>query len=104
DTLINKTQKSSEDVSSQLNSIMMAQGYQDLTGQMLQKVIGLVSEVEDKLVSFLVTFGSKDKNNQGRSDQDALAPQGPAVTSLDKEAGVASSQDDVDDLLASLGF
>ncbi|MCI6796293.1 MAG: protein phosphatase CheZ [Succinatimonas sp.] len=104
DTLINKTQKGSDDVSSQLNSIMMAQGYQDLTGQMLQKVIGLVSEVEDKLVSFLVTFGSKDKNNQSRSDQDALAPQGPAVTSLDKEAGVAASQDDVDDLLASLGF
>ena len=31
-------------------------------------------------------------------------PQGPAVTAKDKEAGVATSQDDVDDLLASLGF
>ena len=89
-----------------LGSIMMAQSYQDLTGQMLQKVISLVGEVEDKLVSFLVTFCDKGKaGTEGRAAAaDNLTPQGPAVTSKDLKAGVASSQDEVDDLLASLGF
>lgn len=106
DELISKTRHSSEDVSQQLTSIMMAQGYQDLTGQMLHKVIGLVSEVEDKLVSFLLTFGKNTtpKGDDADALKEALSPQGPAVTAKDKEAGVASSQDDVDDLLASLGF
>ncbi len=106
DDLISETRNSSAELSRQLTSIMMAQGYQDLTGQMLHKVIGLVSEVEDKLVSFLLTFGKNadPQNNKEAAAHEALMPQGPAVTAKDKEAGVATSQDDVDDLLASLGF
>jgi chemotaxis protein CheZ len=105
DNLINKTQQGGKALSDQLTKIMMAQGYQDLTGQMLQKVIKLVSEVEDKLVNFLVSFG-KDKDAKGIKAAMAggTEPQGPATESQKKGDEVASSQDDVDDLLASLGF
>lgn len=106
DDFIGKSKEQSTYLQEDLGSIMMAQGYQDLTGQMLLKVISLVGEVEDKLVSFLVTFC--DKGRARTPDKvakvDKLSPQGPSVTSKDFEANVASSQDEVDDLLASLGF
>lgn len=105
DDLIEETRHSADEIASELNSIMMAQGYQDLTGQMLQKVIRLVSEVEDKLVQFLLSFGGERMLQVEHKAQDGLAPQGPLTTTREKAAGeVASSQDDVDDLLASLGF
>lgn len=106
DDFIEKSKRQSTLMQEDLGSIMMAQSYQDLTGQMLQKVISLVGEVEDKLVSFLVTFCDKGKaGTEGRAAAaDNLTPQGPSVTSKDLKAGVASSQDEVDDLLASLGF
>ncbi|MDD6317677.1 MAG: protein phosphatase CheZ [Succinatimonas hippei] len=105
DNLIIKTQKGANDLSDQLTKIMMAQGYQDLTGQMLQKVIKLVSEVEDKLVNFLVTFGKgKDTESLTAAQTTGTAPQGPATETQKKTEDIASSQDDVDDLLASLGF
>lgn len=106
DEFIAKTKDISALLQQELGNIMMAQGYQDLTGQMLLKVISLVGEVEDKLVSFLVTFGDKSKAKTPSKSVavDNLSPQGPSVTSKDLEAHVASSQDEVDDLLASLGF
>ncbi len=106
DDFIYQSKTTGKQLQEDLGCIMMAQGYQDLTGQMLQKVISLVGEVEDKLVSFLVTFCEKSKARaQGKTSAvDNLAPQGPSVTTKDLEAKVASSQDEVDDLLASLGF
>ncbi len=101
DNLIRKTRDIAEKVSDQLNKIMMAQDYQDLTGQMIQKVIKLVAEVEEKLVKFLVACG-KDVPHKKAST--GTEPQGPALEK-DKQANlVASSQDEVDDLLANLGF
>lgn len=105
DDLIEETRHSADEIATELNSIMMAQGYQDLTGQMLQKVIKLVAEVEDKLVQFLLSFGGERMLQVEQQAQDGLAPSGPITTTREKAAGeVASSQDDVDDLLASLGF
>ncbi len=108
DDLINKTRDNALAVSDQLNNIMMAQDYQDLTGQMIQKVIKLVSEVEAKLVKFLVKFnGDKELPNvsaaQNHNDN-GIQPQGPMTEAEKQTENVAASQDDVDDLLANLGF
>ncbi len=104
DNLIHKTRDNAEEVSDQLNKIMMAQDYQDLTGQMIQRVIKLVSEVENKLVKFLVTCNPEATEKEYKPEPGKYEPEGPALTK-DKESGVATnSQDEVDDLLASLGF
>lgn len=106
DNLMTKTKDSASDLSRQLNNIMMAQDYQDLTGQMLQKVIKLVTEVEDKLVDFLVAF-AKNPDTKSKSEAEKLqgiTPTGPALDKDKSSEKVASSQDEVDDLLASLGF
>jgi len=90
-----------------LNDILMAQDFQDITGQIITKVITLVSEVETSLVE-LVKLGSKlgmkpdsSEKNKKAEDKDVLA--GPQVPGLESETIVAT-QDDVDDLLSSLGF
>ena len=106
DGLIQDTKKNAEDVCDQLNTILMAQDYQDLTGQMIQKVITLVSEVEDKLLKFLMNFTEEEKENILTNDEaeQGISPQGPALESTKQTDNIASNQDEVDDLLASLGF
>jgi len=77
-----------------LNDIMMAQDFQDLSGQVIKKVIDIISQTEQQLVQLLMNTAPVDRSASAASDQ----LQGPQVP--DK----ALKQDDVDDLLASLGF
>lgn len=95
-----------------LTEVLMAQGYQDLTGQVIRRVIELVKEVEDNLVYMLTMFGgveSKDgaeaieKPNKSENEADMVKAEGP-ILDADSREDVASDQDDVDDLLSSLGF
>ena len=97
-------------VKNNLNDILMAQDFQDITGQIITRVITLVTEVESSLVE-LVKLGSKlgVKSDTGLSDEQTEKPEdpnalaGPQVPGMESESIVAS-QDDVDDLLSSLGF
>lgn len=105
DDLLKKTANDATDLSNQLNEILMAQDFQDLTGQMIQRVIGLVTEVEEKLIDFLKFFGPENiELDQERIKQKAIEAQGPALDSQIESNTAAASQDEVDDLLASLGF
>lgn len=84
-----------------LNQVLMAQDFQDLTGQVIRRVIDLVREVEENLVSMLTVFGEQADVN--RQTVDSAAAEGPVVSSENK-AEVVNGQDEVDDLLSSLGF
>ncbi len=92
------TRDGAQSLSEQLSEVLMAQGYQDLTGQMIERVIQLVDEVEGGLVELVTQVGGH-RAEPVASGTHAEGPQ------LDREReGVVKSQDDVDDLLASLGF
>jgi len=87
-----------------LNDILMAQDFQDITGQIIRRVIGLVQDVEDKLVGLIKISGSLDgeENKLERKPAEKVL-EGPQVPG--KETATAlKSQDEVDDLLSSLGF
>ena len=75
-----------------LSDIMITQDFQDLSGQVINKVINIISRTEQQLLELLVHTAP----GSGPKVSDELA--GPQVP--DK----ALQQDDVDDLLASLGF
>ncbi|WP_158967813.1 protein phosphatase CheZ [Paraglaciecola sp. L3A3] len=99
-------------LSSLLTEVLLAQGYQDITGQVIRRVIELVKEVEDNLVYMLTMFGgveAKDtdithkKLNISDDQADMIVAEGP-IMDADSRDDVASDQDDVDDLLSSLGF
>lgn len=85
-----------------LSEVTLAQGFQDLTGQVLRQVIGLVEEVETNLVR-LVKLAGQPTMTRKPEDVDPLKAEGPQINA-DKKANVLNNQDDVDDLLSSLGF
>jgi chemotaxis protein CheZ len=77
-----------------LSDIMMAQDFQDLSGQVIKKVVNIITHTEQQLVQLLAQ--SDGKAAAKRLDLPKL--EGPQVP--DK----AVAQEDVDDLLASMGF
>lgn len=86
-----------------LNDVLMAQDFQDLTGQIITRVITLVEEIEGNLVELMRITGDKfvkTAESQPDIDTSAEGPHVPGVGAKD----VVTSQDDVDDLLSSLGF
>lgn len=85
-----------------LTDVLLAQGFQDITGQIIRRVIDLVQDLEISMVELVRISG-------GKATKDAVIKEsklpGPVVPGVDDTAGdVAGSQDEVDDLLSSLGF
>ncbi len=85
-----------------LTNVLMAQDYQDLTSQIIKKVIKLVEDVESNLVAIIKITGSVDDKSKPKKADEKLA--GPVVPGVNDGADVIDGQDDVDDLLSSLGF
>lgn len=83
----------------QLNEIMMAQDFQDLTGQVIKRVVDMVQNFEAQLLQVLIEAMPKEKK--------AAAPgglmNGPVINAAGR-SDVVTSQAQVDDLLESLGF
>lgn len=92
-----------QQVQNGLNDILMAQGFQDITGQIIKRVIDLVHDLETSMVELIRIAGGDKPADVNQSIQPELP--GPVVPGVDDKIGdVATSQDDVDDLLSSLGF
>jgi chemotaxis protein CheZ len=101
---LSATQANSEALHQKLSEVLMAQGYQDITGQVIGKVIDLVNDVEHKLVELVRLSGSHARSSKDTEKREPVkTAQGPAVPGVDKGDRV-SGQDEVDDLLSSLGF
>lgn len=107
DKLLVDASDESQILNTSLTEVLMAQGYQDLTGQVIRRVIELVKEVEDHLVDMLATFGAqehtKDKPLPIDRSTDKVRAEGPIIDAANRQ-DVVNDQDDVDDLLSSLGF
>ncbi len=89
-----------------ISEIMMAQGFQDLTGQMIRRVITLVTDVEQSLVDLIRVAGGMEGQAggpAGSGESADIAAEGPQLPSRD-DGKTVSGQDEVDDLLSSLGF
>lgn len=86
-------------IDSHLTDIMLAQDFHDLTGQVVAKVVNLANDLEDSLVKLLVQVVPPEQ----REKVDPNILQGPVVNP-EGRTDVVSSQGEVDDLLASLGF
>ena len=86
-----------------LNQILLAQDFQDLTGQMIKRVIDLVREVEHNLVSMLTVFGEQAVSENPAIIDSSVVAEGP-IMNAEQRDDVVTGQDEVDDLLSSLGF
>ncbi len=83
----------------QLLEIVMAQDFQDLTGQVIKKMMGMVKIIETELLSFLIAYSPSEK----KSEIDPGLLNGPVINP-EGRTDVVTSQQQVDDLLGSLGF
>ena len=112
DKFLEEAQEDSSKLNQLLTEILMAQGYQDLTGQVIRRVIQLVKEVETSLVNMLTVFGEPEselnkvvdnaESTKSRKPSGSEA-EGPIIDAAGRD-DVVQGQDDVDDLLSSLGF
>ncbi|WP_108649747.1 protein phosphatase CheZ [Dongshaea marina] len=105
DEFIESSEADASQLKELLTEILMAQDFQDLTGQTIRKVITLVGEVEDKLVEMLTVFGhtiTEDEKAEKQAQSSGIEAEGPIIDKSRED--VVSGQDDVDDLLSSLGF
>lgn len=105
DDLLTQIEGNSTELTGQLTDILMAQDFQDLTGQIIKKVITLVQEVEGRLVEILTAFGQQTAAEADAKETKKISTEaeGPIINPHERDDAV-SSQDDVDDLLSSLGF
>ena len=99
----------------QLLEIMLAQDFQDLTGQVIKKITEIVYLIEQQLLGVLVENIAPERREQFAATAAALAAEtsstgspegllnGPQINPEGK-ADVVQDQSQVDDLLASLGF
>ena len=95
-----------------LNDILMAQDFQDLTGQVIQRVTALVREVEEHLVRLMLMASDVEQlagvdhdDDAGETEKQQDKGEGPQIRAGQaNEESVVSGQDEVDDLLSSLGF
>lgn len=83
----------------QLLNIMMAQDFQDLTGQVIRKITELAHGLEQQLVQLLIDYAPPEVR---RESQHGLL-NGPQINPASK-SDVVADQSQVDDLLDSLGF
>lgn len=82
----------------QLTEIMMAQDFQDLTGQVIQRMMTLIETIENELVQALMENMSASPQTEG----DSTLKNGPQI--YHTKTGVVATQAQVDDLLENLGF
>lgn len=86
-------------INEQTLEITMAQDFQDLTGQVIKKVIDMVHGLETQLLQTLIEAMPAEKK--------AEAPEGllngPVISAAGR-SDVVTSQEQVDELLESLGF
>ena len=81
-----------------LMEIIMAQDFQDLTGQVITKMMNVIGTIESELLQVLLDSVPAEKREGANS-----LLNGPQVNPQGR-ADVVTSQGQVDDLLASLGF
>jgi chemotaxis protein CheZ len=98
-SFFNETSLDSKVVNAQLMEIMMAQDFQDLTGQVIKKIVDMAATLETELLKVLIEVVPEDKRTP---DNEGLL-NGPVINA-EGRSDVVTGQEQVDDLLESLGF
>ena len=96
---LDQTRAASASSRQHLQDIMMAQDFQDLTGQVIKKVTELAHGLEQQLVQLLLDFSPSDSKRETGSG----LLNGPQINPAGA-SDVVADQSQVDDLLESLGF
>lgn len=84
----------------QLNEIMMAQDFQDLTGQVIKRITQTAQDMQKQLLQLLIENVPAERREAAQSNGLLNGP----VINGEGRTDVLTNQQQVDDLLQSLGF
>ena len=93
-----EVQSHSESARARLTDIMMAQDFHDLTGQVVKKIADVALNLEQQLVKLLMDMTPPEQRQQAAN----TLLEGPVVDKA--RTDVVHNQEQVDELLGSLGF
>ncbi len=96
---LNDVPTQSEAINGHLMEIILAQDFQDLTGQVIRKTLDAAQSLEKQLVALLLETTPEGKRQSVRPD----LLEGPVISTSGR-SDVVNSQEQVDALLESLGF
>ena len=88
---------------------MMAQDFQDLTGQVIKKLVVVIRDIEKQLIDVLLQYLPEDRVRgreaelRDKNGENASLLNGPQIQT-EGNADIVTDQSQVDDLLDSLGF
>ena len=113
-TFLQSVPERTQATNAQLLEIMLAQDFQDLTGQVIKKITDVVYLIEQQLLTVLLENIAPERREQFAASAAALmssstsgSPEsllnGPQINP-EGRSDVVQDQSQVDDLLASLGF
>jgi chemotaxis protein CheZ len=102
DVFLEAARNNMDTVRANLAEVVLAQGYQDLSGQIIRGVMKLVGELEVALVE-LIRLSKTGGKATKRVSEDTRRGFGPAIPGINNGPAV-SGQQDVDSLLAGLGM
>ncbi|MGL5249492.1 MAG: protein phosphatase CheZ [Vibrionaceae bacterium] len=104
DAIFDKMDSQCQMLRKQLHEILIAQEFQDITGQVIAQVIGALQQIQTQFVCIMDLHDTNSKP-KAKSAADLIAAEGPIVTTSQKqEKTVLKDQSEVDDLLSSLGL
>src|SRR5690606_27129111 len=102
-TFLRETGQSTAHLQGLMTEVLMAQDYQDITGQVIRRVIELVQDVETNLIELLKVFGKREESRKpadskevATADGEIAGPEGPIINPEQRD-DVVSGQDEVDD-------
>lgn len=91
--------RQTQETNAQLTEIVLAQDFQDLTGQVIKRISDLAHHLETELLALLLEYMPPDQRPAGAES----LLNGPVVNA-ERAGDVVTTQAQVDDLLDSLGF
>ncbi|MBA4501043.1 protein phosphatase CheZ [Marinobacterium marinum] len=122
--LKNQSEATIAELRATLTDILVSQSVQDITGQLIRRVITLVTQVEGQLVKLMDMAAKVEQlssletaplsadeaggnpaaaeQTASAQDRDRVQAEGPQLPKANRDT--VCNQDDVDDLLSSLGF
>lgn len=98
-TYLRRVTQTTQVTGGHLMEIMMAQDFQDLTGQVIKKITDIAQDLEAQMVKLLVD----NMPGERRDAAEARGLAGPVINGAGR-TDVVTSQSQVDELLESLGF
>lgn len=100
--LLDAAREGSELIRANLSEVLVAQGYQDLSGQIIRSVMNLIDEIQEALAGLVALSRGQDFVCRAREPQanGACGPQVPGVAKGETVAG----QDEVDMLLSGMNL